>query len=113
MGELGRGGSGVEGASGEVSGQVGELDEGEGEGWRVAGREGARPRVELLGRVRKVSDLRLVEEEPICLGGKLHRRTSWVERALHREGLLQRAQKAWAYGTSDHLSFCLRKLVRF
>ena len=57
--------------------------------------------------------LQVVEEEPICLGGKLHRRTSWVERALHREGLLQRAQKAWAYGTSDHLSFCLRKLVRF
>ena len=34
VGELGRGGRGVEGASGEVSGQVGELDEGEGEGRR-------------------------------------------------------------------------------
>ena len=30
-----------EGESGEVSGPVGELDEGEGESWRVAGREGA------------------------------------------------------------------------
>ena len=33
-------------------------------------------------------DGRLVEEEPFCLGGKVHRRTSWVEQALHREGLL-------------------------
>ena len=31
-GELGRWGSGVEGESGEISGPVGELDEGEGEG---------------------------------------------------------------------------------
>ena len=59
-GESGRWGSGVDGASGEVSGPVGELDEGEGEGWRVAGREGARLRVELLGQVRKVSGLWLV-----------------------------------------------------
>ena len=26
----------------------------------------------------------LVEEEPFCLGGKVHRKTSWVEQALHR-----------------------------
>ena len=32
-GESGRWGSGVEGESGEVLGSVGELDEGEGEGW--------------------------------------------------------------------------------
>ena len=32
-GELGRSGSGVEGESGEVSESVGELNEGEGEGW--------------------------------------------------------------------------------
>ena len=58
--------------------------------------------------------LRLVEEEePFCLGGKVHKRTSWVEQALHWEGLLQRAPKAWAYGTSDHLPFHLRKSVRF
>ena len=31
----------------------------------------------------------LVEEgEPFCLGGQVHRRTLWVEEALHREGLL-------------------------
>ena len=31
--------------------------------------------------------LQLVEEEELfCLGGKVHRRTSWVEQALHREG---------------------------
>ena len=35
--ESGRWGSGVEGESGEVSGPVGELDEGEGEGWRGSG----------------------------------------------------------------------------
>ena len=58
-------------------------------------------------------DGRLVEEEPFCLGGKVHRRTLCMEQALHREGLLQRAQKAWAYGTSDHLPFHLRKSVRF
>ena len=58
-------------------------------------------------------DGRLVEEEPFCLGGKVHRRTSWVEQALHREGLIQRAQKAWAYGASNHLPFRLRKSVRF
>ena len=59
-------------------------------------------------------DRQLVEEgESFCLGGQMHRRTLWVEEALHREGLLQRAQKAWAYGTSDHLPFCLRKSVRF
>ena len=29
-----------------------------------------------------------VGEEPFCLGGKVHRRTSWVEQAWHREGLL-------------------------
>ena len=53
------------------------------------------------------------EEEPFCLGGKVHIRTSWVEQALHKEGLLQRAQKAWVYGTSDHLPFRLKKSVRF
>ena len=31
-------------------------------------------------------DQQLVEEEPFCLGGKVHRRTSWVEQFLHREG---------------------------
>ena len=56
----------------------------------------------------------LVEEgEPFCLGGKAHRRTSCVEQALHREGLLRRSQKPWEYGTSNHLPFCLRKSVRF
>ena len=66
-GESGRWGSGVEGESGEVSGPVGELDEGEGEGWReVVGRERAPPRG-AEGR-----GLRLVEEEePFCLGGKV------------------------------------------
>ena len=53
------------------------------------------------------------EEEPFCLGGKVHRRTLWVEQAWHREGLLRRAQQAWAYGTSDHLPFRFRKSVRF
>ena len=53
------------------------------------------------------------EKEPFCLEGKVHRRTSWVEQAWHREGLLQSAQKAWAYGTSGHLPFRLRKAVRF
>ena len=34
-------------------------------------------------------DRQLVEEgEPFCLGGQVHRRTLWVEEALHREGLL-------------------------
>ena len=36
-GEWGRWGSGAEGESGEVSGPVGELDEGEGEGQRGGG----------------------------------------------------------------------------
>ena len=36
-GESGRWGSGAEGESGEVSGPVGELDEGEGEGQRGGG----------------------------------------------------------------------------
>ena len=36
-GESGRWGSGVEGESGEVSRPVGELDEGEGEGWQGGG----------------------------------------------------------------------------
>ena len=36
-GESGRWDSKVEGESGEVSGPVGELDEGEGEGWRYGG----------------------------------------------------------------------------
>ena len=89
-------------------------------GW-VAGRERARPRSQTLGVWKESNSggvegcsLRLVEEEePFCLGGKVHRRTSWVEQALHREGLLRRAQKAWAYGTSDHLPFRLRKSVRF
>ena len=53
------------------------------------------------------------EEEPCCLGGKVHRRTAWVEQALYREGLLRRAQKAWAYGTSHHLPSHLRKPARF
>ena len=58
--------------------------------------------------------LQLVEEEePFCLGGKVHRKTTWSELALYREGLLRRAQKVWAYGTSDHLPLCLRKSVRF
>ena len=35
--ESGRWGSRVEGESGEVSGLVGELDEGEGEGWQGGG----------------------------------------------------------------------------
>ena len=61
----------------------------------------------------EVHDQPLVEEELFCLWGKVHRRTSWVEQALHKEGLLRRARKAWAYGTSDHLSFHLWKLVRF
>ena len=52
------------------------------------------------------------EEEPFRLGGKVHGRTSWAEQAL-REGLLRRAQKAWAEGISDHLPFRLRKSVRF
>ena len=104
----------MEGESGEVSGPVGELDEGEGEGWRVAGREGSRLWVELRGAGAEGHGLWLVdEEEPFYLGGKVHRRTSWVEQALHREGLLRRAQKACAEGTSDHLPFRLRKLVRF
>ena len=80
----------------------------------VAGREGAPPRGQTRGADTEGRGLQLVEEEePFCLGGKVHRRTSWVEQALHREGLLRRAQKAWAYGTSDHLPFCLRKSVRF
>ena len=36
-GESGRWGSGAEGESGEVSVPVGELDEGEGEGWQGSG----------------------------------------------------------------------------
>ena len=80
----------------------------------AAGREGALRGVELRGCGRSEGrGLQLVEEEPFCLGGKMHRRTLWVEQALHREGLLRRTQKAWAYGTSDHLSFHLRKLMRF
>ena len=80
----------------------------------VAGREGAPPRGQTPGADTEGRGLQLVEEEELfCLGGKVHRRTSWVEQALHREGLLQRAQKAWAYGTSDHLPFHLRKSVRF
>ena len=80
----------------------------------VAGREGAPPRGQTPGADTEGRGLQLVEEEELfCLGGKVHRRTSWVEQALHREGLLRRAQKAWAYGTSDHLPFCLRKSVRF
>ena len=41
-------------------------------------------------------DGRLVEEEPFCLGGKVHRRISWMEQALHSGGLFRRAQNAWA-----------------
>ena len=78
----------------------------------VAGRDRLVHGVELRGCEGR--GLQLVEEEePFCLGGNVHRRTSWVEQALHREGLLQRTQKAWAYGTSDHLPFHLRKLMRF
>ena len=74
-------------------GPRGELDEGEGEGRRVG-----RAFVPGLnsGGVEG-QGLRLVEEEePFCLGGKVHRKTSWMEQAWHREGLLPRAQKAWA-----------------
>ena len=52
----------------------------------------------------------LVEEEPFCLGGKVHRRTSWVEQAWHREGLLRRAQKAWAYGTPPPLAIQFKEV---
>ena len=63
----------------------------------VAGREGAPPRGQTPGADTEGRGLQLVEEEePFCLGGKAHRRTSCVEQALHREGLLRRAQKAWA-----------------
>ena len=80
----------------------------------VAGREGAPPRGQTPGADTEGRGLQLVEEEELlCLGGKVHRRTSWVEQALHREGLLRRAQKAWAYGTSDHLPFRLRNSVGF
>ena len=86
--------------------------EGEGEGGQ-GGREARGPSAGSNSGGAEGRDQRLVEEKPFCLGGKVHRRTSWVEQALHREGLLRRAQKAWAYGTSDHLPFCLRKSVRF
>ena len=80
----------------------------------AAGREGALRGVELRGCGRSEGrGLQLVEEEPFCLGGKVHRRTAWVEQALYREGLLRRAQKAWAYGTSHHLPSHLRKPARF
>ena len=54
----------------------------------MAGREGAH----LQGGfqtpgVRKVTVQLVEKEEPFCLEGKVHR-TSWVEQALHREGLL-------------------------
>ena len=63
-------------------------------GGRVAGREGARPRSNSGGA--EGCGLRLLEEEePFQLIGKVHRRTSWAE------------------GISDHLSFRLRKSVRF
>ena len=66
----------------------------------VAGREGPHLPVELLtpnsGGAKGCSLWLVEEEEPFCLGGKVHRRTSWVEQAWHREGLLRRAQKAWA-----------------
>ena len=78
----------MEAESGEVE-PVGEVDEGEGEGWRVAGGEGARLWVGLRGAGTEGHDLWLVgEKEPFCLGGKVHRRTSWVEQALYWEGLL-------------------------
>ena len=74
-------------------GPRGELDEGEGEGRRVG--RGFVPGLNSGGV--EGQGLRLVEEEePFCLGGKVHRKTSWVEQAWHREGLLPRAQKAWA-----------------
>ena len=64
-------------------------------GGGVAGREGVRPSVG--SNSGGAEGLRLVEEEePFCLGGKVHRRTLWVEQAWPREGLLRRAQKAWA-----------------
>ena len=68
-------------------------------GGRVAGREGARLRgrtpgvqkVAVCGRLQSAEGCGLwlvEEEEPFCLGGKVHRRTSWVEQAWHREDLL-------------------------
>ena len=75
-GELGRWGSGVEAESGEISGPVGELGRRGLAGWRAgrgsstgsnsAGAEGCGPWL-------------AEEEEPFCLGGKVYRRTSWVE----------------------------------
>ena len=85
---------------------------GEGEAWQ-GGRQGGSSSSGSNSRGAEGHDQSLVEEEePFGLRGKVHRRTSWVEQAWHREGLLQRAQKAWAYGTSDHLLFHLRKSVR-
>ena len=48
----------------------------------VAGREGAPPRGQTPGADTEGRGLQLVEEEELfCLGGKVHRRTSWVEQA--------------------------------
>ena len=81
----------------------------------VAGREGSRLWVELRGAGAEGHGLWLVdEEEPFYLGGKVHRRTSWVEQALYREGLLRRAQKA-SLGIGDlrPLAIPFKKSVRF
>ena len=86
-GESGRWGSGVEGESGEVLGSVGELDEGEGEGW-WGGRQGGGSYAGSNSGGAEGHDRWLVEEEPFGLGGKVHRMTSWVEQFLHRDGLL-------------------------
>ena len=54
----------------------------------VVGREGACQWGQSPGGAEGLG-LRLPEkEEPFCLGGKVHRRTSWVEQALYWEGLL-------------------------
>ena len=50
------------------------------------------------------------EEEPFCLGDKVHRRTLWVEEASRREGLLRRTQKAWAYGSPPPLAILFKEV---
>ena len=85
-----------EGESGEVSVSVDELDEGEGEGRRGGGYGGGSSAGSNSGGAEGCGLWLVEEEEPFCLGGKVRRRTSWVEQAWHREGLLRRAQNAWA-----------------
>ena len=82
-------------------------------GGGVAGREGGSSAGSNSGGAEGCGLWLVEEEEPFCLGGKVHRRTSWVEQAWQRECLLRRAQKAWAQGISDHLPFRLRRSVRF